>query len=373
MGKTKMELREQINRYEENAKRINEIADACEKEKRERTEQEDTEYRQLLQQQQLIEMRMHSLAAKSMTETADNTVENANKLLRENVAAGRQTRIMLCRDMVMVATAQAGGIVPVKIQDILDPLNEGLILSKLGLPMPTGLAGDYVWPVYEAVDASINGEGVALSDTPITMSKLTAKPERIGIAIPVTREAINQTEGIIETIVRRLMPMAVSRLLNKIMLGVDKVGTATSLVGPFVALKESAITTATKEPTFKELNALKAKVLESGVDGENMCWVMTAANKCLLEATPKDPGSGIMICENDMIAGLPVFTSHYIGEEYIGLGDWRYQPCGLFGEISFIVDPYSQARKNAVDFVLNANFGTTTLRKEAFVLAKLGA
>ena len=44
---------------------------------------------------------------------------------------------------------------------------------------------------------------------------------------------------------------------------------------------------------------------------------------------------------------------------------------GLFGDMSFVIDPYSQARKDAVDFVLNVNYGTTTLRKEAFALAKV--
>ena len=69
---------------------------------------------------------------------------------------------------------------------------------------------------------------------------------------------------------------------------------------------------------------------------------------------------------------LKKHSVHIIGEGNIGLGDWRYQPMGLFGDISFIIDPYSQARKDAVDFVLNANYGTTTLRKEAFALAKVG-
>lgn len=98
---------------------------------------------------------------------------------------------------------------------------------------------------------------------------------------------------------------------------------------------------------------------------------MTKAQKAIAEATPKDAGSGIMVCENDHIAGLPVFTTNYIGENNIGLGDWRYQPMGLFGDMSFVIDPYSQARKDAVDFVLNVNYGTTTLRKEAFALAKV--
>lgn len=369
--KTTVNARELINRYEANCDRIREIADLCESEQRERTEAETTEYNALMRENQLLQMKMQALAVESLRENR-YTADDANRIIRENMAAGRQTRIMLMRDLVMVSDVTAGGIVPVKMQDILDPLVEGLILDKVGLPMPTGLAGDYIWPTYETVEATIQGEGVELTDTEIEMSKLTATPQRIGIAIPVTRQAINQTEGVVEMIVKRLMPLSVTMLLNKIMFSTTKVTGATTLVGPFVALASSPVQVSA-EPTFKELNSLKAKVLATGVDGEHLCWVMTKAQKAIAEATPKDAGSGIMVCENDHIAGLPVFTTNYIGEGFIGLGDWRYQPMGLFGDISFIIDPYSQARKDAVDFVLNVNYGTTTLRTEAFALAKCKA
>lgn len=370
--KTTVNARELINRYEANCDRIREIADLCESEQRERTEAETTEYNALMRENQLLQMKMQALAVESLRENR-YTADDANRIIRENMAAGRQTRIMLMRDLVMVSDVTAGGIVPVKMQDILDPLVEGLILDKVGLPMPTGLAGDYIWPTYETVEATIQGEGVALTDTEIEMSKLTATPQRIGIAIPVTRQAINQTEGVVEMIVKRLMPLSITTLLNKILFSTTKVTNATTLVGPFVALASSPVETESTEPTFKDFNKIKAKVLATGVDGEHLCWVMTKAQKAIAEATPKDAGSGIMVCENDHIAGLPVFTTNYIGEGFIGLGDWRYQPMGLFGDISFIIDPYSQARKDAVDFVLNVNYGTTTLRTEAFALAKCKA
>jgi HK97 family phage major capsid protein len=371
MRKNTVNVRELVNKYQANCDRISEIADACEKEQRERNEAEKTEYDALVRENQLLQMRMQAAAAEQLRQNP-NTVADVNKIIRENMAAGRQTQIMLMRDLVMVSDVTAGGIVPVKVQDILDPLVEGLILDKVGLPMPTGLAGDYVWPTYETVEATIAGEGVALTDTKIAMSKLTATPQRIGIAIPVTRQSMNQTEGILEMIVKKLMPLAVAKLLNKIVFSTTKVTNATTLVGPFVACagKETAFSA---EPTFKEFNTLKAKVLATGIDGDNLCWVMTKAQKAIAEATPKDAGSGIMVCENDHIAGLPVFTTNYIGEGNIGLGDWRYQPMGLFGDISFIIDPYSQSRKDAVDFVLNVNYGTTTLRSEAFALAKVTA
>ena len=373
MHKNTMNVRELVNKYQTNCDRISAIADTCEKEQRERNEAETAEFNALVRENQLLQMRMQAIALNKMggSSNADN-VKEANRIIRENMAAGRQTQIMLMRDLVMVADAHAGGIVPVKVQDILDPLCEGLILNKVGLPMPTGLAGDYVWPTYEAVEATIQGEGVALTDTKIEMSKLTASPQRIGIAIPVTRQTINQTEGIIEMIVKKLMPLAVAKLLNKIMFSTTKVTNATTLVGPFVG-KVVGATEFSAEPTFKEFNTLKAKVLASGIDGDNLCWVMTKAQQAIAEATPKDAGSGIMVCENGQIAGLPVFTTNYIGEGNIGLGDWRYQPMGLFGDMSFVVDPYSQARKDAVDFVLNVNYGTTTLQADAFALAKVKA
>ena len=373
MHKNTMNVRELVNKYQTNCDRISAIADTCEKEQRERNEAETAEFNALVRENQLLQMRMQAIALDKMggNSNADN-VKEANRIIRENMAAGRQTQIMLMRDLVMVADAHAGGIVPVKVQDILDPLCEGLILNKVGLPMPTGLAGDYVWPTYEAVEATIQGEGVALTDTKIEMSKLTASPQRIGIAIPVTRQTINQTEGIIEMIVKKLMPLAVAKLLNKILFSTTKVTNATTLVGPFVG-KVADATEFSAEPTFKEFNSLKAEVLSSGIDGDHLCWVMTKAQQAIAEATPKDAGSGIMVCENGQIAGLPVFTTNYIGEGNIGLGDWRYQPMGLFGDMSFVVDPYSQARKDAVDFVLNVNYGTTTLQADAFALAKVKA
>lgn len=356
-----------VDQYQANCARINQMADLCEAEQRTRTEQENAEYEALTRENAVLQMRMQAAAARHMAQNP-NALADANRLLRDNMQAGRQTQIMLTHDLVMVADGTSGGIIPLNIQDILDPLTEGLILDKVGLPMPTGLAGDYVWPTYEAVEATIAGEGVELTDTKINMSKLTAQPQRVGVAIPVTRQTIIQTQGIIETIVKRLMPQAVAMLLNKVLFSTTKATGATSLVGPFVG---KAATAMSATPTFADFVKLKAAVLASGVDGTNLCWVMTQAQKAIAEATPKDAGSGIMVCEQDHIAGIPVFCTHYIGEGYIGLGDWRYQPMGLFGDISFIVDPYSQARKDAVDFVFNCNYGTTTLRPEAFALGNV--
>ena len=367
-------VRELVNKYQANCDRITEIADACEKEQRERNEAENAEFEALTRENQILQMKMQAAAAEHLRENP-NAIEEATRMIRENSAQGQRTEILLVRDMMMVSDVNNGGIVPLNIQEIMRPLQEGFILDKVGLPMPTGLAGDYVWPLYENVDAELAGEGVELTDKKINLNKLRATPERVGIAIPVTNQSLNQSQGILEMIVREIMPLALRRLLNKVICSTNKLNVSTKLTGPFVALKAKA-TTLSVVPTFKELNGMKAKMFETGIEGSNACWVVTKRMAAILEGTPvNEKGIYVPMIQNGMLCGLPVYTSNEIrdtdGTEFIGLGDWRYQPMGLFGNIRFIVDPYSKARKDAVDFVLNADYATITVRPEAFALGKV--
>ena len=401
MKKNQINVRELVQKYQANCTRINEIADACETEQRERNEAETKEFEALTRENQLLGMRMQAATADYLRENPNASAE-AEKLIRENLKSGRKTEITLVRSGefagMMVSDAAAGGIVPLRVQDFIEPLVEGFILNKVGLPLPTGLSGDYVWPIYETVEASVAGEGVALGDSKINLDKLTATPERIGIAIPVTNQSINQSAGIIETLVKKVMPEGVALLLNKIVFGLAPVTGATHLVGPFakilqVAAKSAASRTDEEKrynaivdlhevPTAAELNKLmKAAVLEKGVVGNHLCWVMTKSMKAILEVTPINAnGIFVPMIQNDMLFGLPVYTTNCLRKtvegtttEYIGLGDFAYQPMGLFGSLRFIVDPYSQARKDAVDFVLNTDYATKTLIPEAFILGEVGA
>lgn len=420
MKEKKISVRELVNKYQTNCDRIGQIADLCEKEQRERTDAETKEYEALMRDNQLLQMKMSAATAEHLREHPD-AAQDAIKIIRDNANGGRKTEILFVRDLMMVSDIQSGAIVPLNIQDILKPLQEGFILDKVGLPMPTGLAGDFVWPMYEMVEASIAGEGVALTDTKIPFSKMTAAPERVGIAIPVSNQTLNQSQGVLETIVREIMPLSIRLLLNKILFSTTKVNGATNLVGPFVSKVATAVELSAI-PTHKELNSdMKAAVLETGIDGEHLCWIMTKSMQAILEGVPvnKD-GIFVPMVQNGIMCGLPVYTTNAIRQtsvgyqkyngtkwvdhtladgdtvkdtvvagklpasattgdiygvisytEYIGLGDWRYQPMGLFGSIRFIVDPYSQARKDCVDFVLNADYGTKTLRPEAFLLGKV--
>ena len=401
MKKNQINVRQLVNQYQANCDRISEIADACEKEQRERTEAENKEFEALSRENQLISMRIQAATAEHLRENP-NAREEAVRMIRENASKGRKTEITFMREGeftgMMVSDIESGAIVPLNVQDIIKPLQEGFILDKVGLPMPTGLAGDYVWPTYDMVEATVAGEGVALSDTKIEFNKLTANPERIGIAIPVTNQSLNQSAGVLEMIIREVMPLSIRQLLNKILFSPTVVNNATNLVGPIAKIlqvaaksaasrskeekKYNAVVTLSTVPTFIELNKnMKAAVLETGIEGNHLCWIMTKSMQAVLEGTPiNSEGIYVPMIQDGKLCGLPVYTTNVIRDtsgntpvEYIALGDFGYQPMGLFGTLRFIVDPYSMSRKDSVDFVLNTDYGTKTLRPEAFILGRVSS
>lgn len=362
-------------RIEEIKNRLGAIADNVDAEAREMTDAEKSERIQL--ERELNVKQMQILANTKTIEVRRDNIEDANKQMREALKNGQRFELKIQRDAFggnasnLVSddyvTPTPNNPAPLTMGDIVGPLYEGLILSKIGMPLLTGLKGNYVWPVVEAFEASIVDETVALGDTKIPLNKLTAYPERIGIAVPVTREALNETDNLIQLICTKYMPVALSALLNKIMFSASAVTGATHLVGPFVTMKTGHAKTYTgAAPTLANILDLRGICLNEGITAEGEAYVMNETTKALLEGTPKWTGATTAIVENGRINGVPVFCNHNVPDGAVYYGAYKYSPMGLFGDINFVVDPYTQARKNVVDFVLNADYAISVLRDEAF-------
>lgn len=376
MKKKTVQVRELVDKYQTNCNRISEIADTCEKEQRERNEAEDAEYKALSRENQLLQMRMHAIAVEAGTPQNVNTDEVLREMLLNK---NSKVTISLMREVTPQTTAALAdtGIIPVQEQEMLKPIRLGLIYDKVGLNIRSGLIGTLRWPKHSKAVAQFADEAERLTDSNIDWSKLETSGHRLGIAIPVTREELEDSHGIVENVVKEEMPAAIVDEINAALFTITKDYTAKDgstkqrkVYGPFVKAAETVTNFAAAVPTRKELLKIVAKVA-SRVKMIAPCWIMTEAMKAELRDVKVDEGSGRFLCENDMILGYPVFTTNAIGADYIGFGDWSYQAAGFFGDMNLVVDPYTLARNNAVDFVLNTRFGTVTLREEAFVLGKV--
>lgn len=360
-------------------KRLRAIADLMESEKRDLTDAEKAEVSTLEREHTFLTMRLHASLPAIQAEQPKDKRQLMREGLRKIVSNGSPIELTFRADSagavptnaanpMMTDDIKNSGLIPVSVQDILYPLEEELIYNKVGIRMPTGCRGSYEWPVVEALDAEIAGEGVELTEQKINLDKVATVTQRIGISCSATREALFNSEGKLEGIIKTLLPKAISNAMNTILISPKKITDSCAITGPFVGKTAKSVAL-----TFKALNKEKAALLSKGVKSANMVWIMTEATKAELEATPKDVGSGIMCIENDRLCGLPVFCHNAIGDGNIGLGDFTYQVAGQFGDVYFIVDPYTGAGSNKVKFTLNVDFGTTTLRPEAFALLKVTA
>ncbi|MBR3466879.1 MAG: phage major capsid protein [Bacteroidales bacterium] len=389
MEKKKFDWAKAQARSSEIGARLNELAEKLEndKEREDFTDEEKAEQRALLREQAILDAKMQ--ANRVIIEIASREdVPDANAQIREAVKNGQRFEVVLKRTWGVDAgfngnasgyanPASSTNPAPVTIGDVVDALYPNNILSAVGAPLLTGLKGNYMWPVVEAFHATINDEGAALGDTQIPTNKLIAKPERIGIAVPITREALTETDDLLRIIATQYIPVAMAELMNKIMFSKTAVSGATNLVGPFITgniTSGHALTYSGDTPTAADLAKVKGVVLKKNIRGEQLCYVMNEYTKAVLEGTPKWSGAADALIVNDKINGVPVFTTSEIPDDAIYFGAFKYAPQGLFGDISFIIDPYTLARKNAIDFVLNVDYAITVLRQQAFAtLTKAGS
>ncbi len=376
--KEKIQMR---NRIKEINTRIGEMADNLEKEKRGLTSEETEERNALVQEKEILQLRLNQEGQPRNEEEI-----SSERAFAETVAAihgkcqmPEQTRslvngvdmdIPINRDLQDTASAEA--VIPLTIGDIIPPLEKGLILNKVGMKMQYGMVGAWQYPIVAGVEATLADENVEINDTKIDISKISPAPKRVAISIPVSNRAIDQSNGALLSIVKTQLPMAVSRLLNRWMFSQTKI-TEKASEGCFVNPKSKL--TYKDSIKWKDAIKLKGAVMKQGVifDG-TPAYVCSASTYADLESTPRDAGSGLMIVENGKINGFPVFITEYIGDDCLGFGVFSYQLVGQFGKMRMTYDPYTGAKKNLVYFVFNSDFDMLSLRKEAFgILTKEGA
>lgn len=302
--------------------------------------------------------------------------KSANQLLRETVKTVREGKVdgnfVLSREANSTITSgiiqvgektnmETAGI-PVSIQDIIKPLDAELVYSKVGLKVQTGVRGKIQWPVLDnSIEVSVGGELDTVDTKVLEFDKITTTPYKLGISVEVSNEAINDEAFDLIGLITEQIGRGTGRTLNKRVLALSAPSVKADFVGPLVSHKQ-AVTFAGAVPTYAELKALKGKVLASNASMAGFCYIMDAAMYSALEATPKDAGSGRFVIEGGKIDGDVIFLTDLT--EYankVVCGCFAYEALNQHGATNFIVDPYTQAKKNITVFTLNADWSLTYL------------
>ena len=162
--------------------------------------------------------------------------------------------------------------------------------------------------------------------------------------------------------------LGVARTLNKWMFS----GTALSGARNGVFVKTKPDVECTNALTFADIVSLESTVMDAGVDVTDgtAAYVCTPKVYGALKSTPKAAGAAEMICQNGMVNGYPVLVTNYMDADSIGFGVFSNAAIGQFGDMDLVIDPYTGAKSNIVNFVLNTDYDIVVARPEAFAIAK---
>jgi HK97 family phage major capsid protein len=374
-------MKKEFERVAELKEQMRTILDRAESEKRSLNDEEKTAFTGLKNEKELIQVKIEKRNLENETperrvihgkalfaKAIDDIVNHRSLADYSGVVTENGIKVIERADASITDAAGVSPMVPVTIGDVIEPLEKGLIIDKLGIKMQSGLVGELIFPTLQAVEASIQGENATVGDTKLNIGKITAFPKRVSISIPVSRKAIKQTNYSLQDIVLKQISLGSARLLNKWMFSGTKLDGASD--GPFV--KAQANIEYEAALTFANIVSLETTVMGEGVDVTDgtAAYVCTPAVYGALKSTPKEKGSAEMICKDNMINGYPVLVTSYMDTDSIGFGVFSYCAIGQFGDIDLIVDPYTQSKANIINFVLNSDFDIVVARTEAFAIAK---
>lgn len=177
-------MKKEINRIAEIKEEMRTMLDAAEVEKRSLTEDESKTFAALKNEKDLLQMKIERRSLDTEPERDRITPTRAlfpqavydvvyHRSLDDYNGVVTEDGIKVVeRGLTVTDTATVADIVPVTIGEIIDPLEKGLIINKLGIKMQSGLVGELIFPTLQAIEASIAGENAAIGDTKLSLGKI---------------------------------------------------------------------------------------------------------------------------------------------------------------------------------------------------------
>ena len=331
---------------------------------RELTAEEVKEQRELVDESAKLSTRAKALASGAEL-AAIKSREDKGKELREMIAdcfthkrAANATTILANAittggDQNTTANLEAGGLIPVEIQPIIDTKVPGIELPD-DLKMLTGVTGTQVIPYsINDVKFTVEGEVTKVAEQALNFANITTSPKRVCASVPVSRRAVAQAAfDIIGFLTFKFTKgWAMFRALH-----VYAHGDYRDVIGPFATVTVKELTL--DENIGKNLAKEVAEMYDLGFEGDPE-MIMDKTTEVDLKFTKLIPGttdSNRTVVQDGQCVGYRYKVSPYIdyaiasngiatkdAGRYIGIGHFGYLNEQVYADgIEFNVDGTSQ-------------------------------
>ncbi len=357
---------------------------------RELTAEEVKEQRELVDESAKLSTRAKALASGAEL-AAIKTREDKGKQLREMIAdcfthkrAANATTILANAittggDQNTTANLEAGGLIPVEIQPIIDTKVPGIELPD-DLKMLTGVTGTQVIPYsINDVKFTVEGEVTKVAEQALNFANITTSPKRVCASVPVSRRAVAQAAfDIIGFLTFKFTKgWAMFRALH-----VYAHGDYRDVIGPFATVTVEELTL--DENIGKNLAKKIADMYDKGFEGDPEI-IMDKTTEVDLKFTKLIPGttdSNRTVVQDGQCVGYRYKVSPYIDYSiasngtatkdkvgdtpvrYIGIGHFGYLNEQVYADgIAFNVDGTSQENfdRNVIGLGMSVDYSLVEL------------
>lgn len=237
----------------------------------------------------------------------------------------------------------------------------------LGVEVLTGLTGNvYVTQTAQAAAVWESENSSADETTPATSKPVQLSPQRLAAFTDLSKTLMVQTSGVAEQRARIQLQKALNRKLDYTVFqgsGVDPI--------PAGVTATSSINTFTTGGTPDQLAFLTAwaAIASDDADIDTLKIVTTATIEAAMRGAYLDAGSGRFLMENGKVIGIDTIYSNNCPANTIIMGVWNQFVVGQWGGIDLIANPYTKAKENLIELIINANFDMGCYYPEAFCVA----
>lgn len=271
---------------------------------------------------------------------------------------------------ILAGTATAGQeIVAEDKKSIMPPLTDNMVLFEAGATYMPNLVGNVSLPGYAGTTVAWKTEVEAAADGGGAFTEVELTPNRLTAYVNVSKTFLAQDGVGAERMLLDNIALATALKLQSTILGVA-VGSASIPSG--MGYK---ITTGVQEagfvPTWALLNAVVGGVdLANALQGK-IGWITNATGRSVLRGIAQNgAGSDFLYDAAGKVLGYPCFVTNSASaaagtagtDDLLVFGNWADLVIGQWGGYDITVDPYTMAKTNQVQIVINAYFDAKGLR-----------
>ena len=270
---------------------------------------------------------------------------------------------------------QGGVAVPTEINELIKALWDNNFLNELGATRLNGLMGNQSFPVQTTKPAASSlTEIESMSATEVLFSNVTMAPDRRGVYIPISKQALLQMSMDVQAFIQEQIRNGLDYKLN--------LDAQAALSAAVVSGNSNLLAAGTNglAPNYAHIVGMESQLANLNADQGNLAYLVNSKTRGKLKLVEKFSGTnGNPVWEGGTtpLNGYKAVTSNIIksnltkgtssglcSEAYFGNFTDFY--VGFWGGMDFIVDPYSLAQTGQVKLIANMFWNTKVARNDSF-------